>query len=1431
LIINLASVNTNDKPVLILKSISGIAIQTLGYAYNVTLDICYNEISKLTFDIPAYVDGVRTPNYDEVKGSNIVDVLGFGQFILFDPQKSSDGIKEIKSCSAYSLEYEFAKKVITIENGTYNFWNPLSPSDTIIGIILEKMTSWTVGSIDQTLIGKYRTFEASGTKIYDFIKSTVQESYGCIFDFDTYNRVINVVSVNSVVPTKPIYLSKDKLVKKIDIDENSDEIITCLDVNGAEGVNIRSVNPMGTNKIYNLDYFMNETNFTSEMIAKWESWKSQYNSYQVLYYNKTVELNIQTARYVTEQAKLTTLNGELTSLENIQAVIIQGISQGLKTQADLNEINLRISNKNNEISAQNAVIANVQASIDSLSEDLTDINQATSFESFFSSSEITLLERYFIEDSFEDSTFVSASTETYDNDAISSKLSGITFDASNSTITTISIDGHQMYSLSGGQISLYPGSNSANPIITANVIKACFDNVGGQFVFTAYLNSGNYTGQGDYDGACITATGTCQIQTASANALKFYVSSGDLYFTINTTEYAKQSVEWDLYDYGVDVLEEKAFPSYTFNVECGNFLVIDDFITFKNSLSLGKRIYLNLDGEILTPYVVGMSINYENKNQFTLELSSWYSSNNKAFAISDLIKQSLSMGKTLNLNKNSYSSFVSSGASTAVKSFMDSALDIAKNAVLSSGNQAIEFGDSGLKLRQWTDDTHTAIDDEQIWLVNNIIAFTDDNWSTAKMAIGKIFDENLISEENPNGTAYGIVAPYIVGTLLAGSNLVIDTETGSFKVDSSGVHIDSMQFYITHGGTEYSTLEDELSGLSSDTAQVASDLADAVTQINEDLSKTVTTYYQNTEPEEANNGDLWFNTDTGKLYRYNSSSTTWDSIEDSGIVDAIGAAANAQETADKKIVTYYQDYAPHFAEYGDLWFNTATSNTVTRKIVVGDNLSNKQLTFDTSVVPASVNTEKLIDMDSGRYIGSSNYGTILYTNSPSTTVLYTGSDGWTNPVYTCSSNSGVVVSIIDTNPFYNAIKCTFTNSFTPKKFYRYNGVSWEALEDGDISTLKTNVETINTTLSQYIMNNGYLNASKLSGVINSTIATMRSSNGNVLFDKDGIWLMNQTTRAAMTKAVWMNESGIAFGTGIAGADVTDTSKWTWTTAINHDGIVADALAGKTISGGYIYGGRIDIGNGKFTVTEQGYLTAETGIFKGTLKAAVFQDSSGNAMTNSDYKFKSDYLDMKGISVKNSSNATTFSVDSNGNVSVSGKITMGSGSSINWSYIDETGSDAYVIAAGASSTASSAYNRASTAISTANSAANIASSIADGTYSGGSFINGTSIYSPTIYSNEFNVIPCTSSGTSGSYNLYAYYGGTLFNMLKISYFQGTAPYVTFGSPCSAYLNWTADTSVSSANYEFTSSSRVYFYGSVDFTNATVTGLGSGTAKFG
>lgn len=1370
MVIDFSKIDYEEKPILILRNLDGTAIQTLGYAFNVKADLSYNEVSTLTFDLPETVDDVATPHYDDVVGMRIVDWYGIGQFILINPSEQSNGVTMVKSCKAYSLEYEFAKKDFYLEAGVFNFWNPLSPDDTIIGRILEKMPDWSIGYIDTALVGKYRTFEELSKKAYDFIKSDVQQSYGCIIDFNTYERKIYAVSVDSVVPIHQIYLSRERLIDDIKVEENSDEIVTCLDVNGDEGVNIRLVNPTGSNKLYNIDYFLNETNFSAELVAKWRKWEQDCEDNREAYFNLIMEYNLRRSQTLAEQVILTDLQGELGVLQSQQAVIIQAIAQKLQDQSALDEINEQILAKQGEIDAEQEYITELNAGANTVYTMIEQINAKLAMDRqedgkyvYFTPEELTILQRYFIEDSFEDSSFALVSTASYDNVDSHVSLSDIQAVFTGGEVESVDSTGgnSKLWTMTGG--SLQVGT------LSATLVRATAEFGGGTkpIVLSAYLERGTI-GEASFESGTLTLLADEGNWSITDDGCRLTITSGDLYFTKNSTDYEQYSVEWDLYEYGKSVLDEKAFPSYTFSVDSGNFLAADAFVKFKNELTLGERVYLNLsqDGtdKLMKPFVTQVHVEFEDFSNFSIEFSSTYSSSDAGFRLAQLLEKSVSLGKTLNTKSGMYAEFVNSGASTRVKSFMDSALDIAKNAVLSSGNQAITFDDTGIRIRKWKDKAAGTYEDEQIWMVDNVIAFTRDNWNTANMAIGKIFDENIIGYTKTSDaaqvagktyytdadgtvwdgstawstdlyeldhTAYGIVAPYLVGTILAGQNLIIDTENGAFRVDSNGVWIDSLKFYITHGDTEDTTLAEELQKLADQSDDIAQDLADAITQLSNDIiNKTVTTYYQGASEgiPDAKAGDLWYvNGDedftvdgvtyrAGHLYRFNNSNT-WDEITDANAIAAIAAAEDAQATADRKIATYYQDNAPSDPDHGDLWFNTNTGklyryngNTATWQLVedgdidglkdadaqiaenmaraledIDGRLSKVTTTYYTATIPTNPNTGDLLYYTGD---GTSRNGVTfttghLYRYNGSTWDEITDADalaairaaGEAQDTadekilfhYQDYTTDGLPVTDEHSTGdiWYNTAQ-TDRDGYEAGKLYRFNGTSWVKVEDGDIAELKEDVNTINTTIGEFY-SNGFLSSAKLSGVIDAQQTQMKSGTGNVLFDTDGIWLMNATTKSNATKAIWMNENGILFGTGSRSDDPgADGSGWTWTTAISHEGITAEALAGKTISGLKMYGGELYIGpsaydsNGNvtdwnFVVDRNGNLTAKSGAFEGTVRAKdILRPNSGGGyssiFTNAG-KISGDYLDLLGITIYDGNGNVTMTIDGTNGVTL------------------------------------------------------------------------------------------------------------------------------------------------------------------------------------
>ena len=747
----------------------------------------------------------------------IVELQNIGQFVLVNPKETGDGVKKTKACKGYSLEYEFTFKKLSLASATYNFWNPVTPDSTLLGIILELMPSWSVGSIDSNLVGKYRTFEVSDENLYNFIKGTIQTSYNCIFDFDTYNRRINVKDASSTVPTNPIYISNANLAKEITVEENTESIVTRLDVNGADGVNIRDVNPSGTNQIINLDYFMNTDNFDQALIDKYYAWKESYANYQLPYYNLSVEYVLQIMRKTTEQTALVELESERTVLENEQAIIIQSIARDLVPQSKLDDVNARLAAKQAEINAKNEEIKGIEAQAASIYSELVTINKAANFKSYFTQEEYLQLDRYLKDDAVSESSFVAQTTDSYADEDTGNQVADKLIGINNASITYVTnTRNKEIYDVKGGRIKA--------DFIDAEVINAAFEKApNNSFVMTAYLGAG-VTGDRSFPKGCISLTGTVSSVAHDMAAdteipdllvgskLDITVSEGYLYFTLNTSEYEKRAVAWDLFEYGNEILTKVSQPSYTFGVTSANFLCLDDFVKFKNKLRHGEKLYVGIsEDETLAPICVGVKVSFDSPNDLTLEFSDTYTSGDSSFLLADLLEQSVSMGKSVDLNKYNYSAFMDSGASTKVKDFMQTALDVSKNAIMSSKEQAISWGDSGIRLRKWSDEAHTEYEPKQVWLNNNSILMTSNNWSTAELAIGNFYDENL-------GDCWGIVAPNIVGTLLAGSSLVIESAkqdggVSVFRVDAEGCVLHNSNFSITNEKSNSHILLDPMHGL------------------------------------------------------------------------------------------------------------------------------------------------------------------------------------------------------------------------------------------------------------------------------------------------------------------------------------------------------------------------------------------------------------------------------------------------------------------------------------------------------------------------------------------------------------------------------------------------------------------------------------------
>lgn len=359
--------------------------------------------------------------------------------------------------------------------------------------------------------------------------------------------------------------------------------------------------------------------------------------------------------------------------------------------------------------------------------------------------------------------------------------------------------------------------------------------------------------------------------------------------------------------------------------------------------------------------------------------------------------------------------------------------------------------------------------------------------------------------------------------------------------------------------------------------------------------------------------------------------------------------------------------------------------------------------------------------------------------------------------------------------------------------------------------------------------------------------TLYISNVRDYTKADKLWKWN------MNGLGYSNDGGKTFGLAIT-MDGSIVADYITTGVLNADVIRAGTL--KDYGGNFILDfetgkltmkrGSINIGNGNFTVDEEGNLYARRGTFAGTLsgakgtfggqlvaasgdfkgvvQASDFLDRYGRSMMSGD-KFASDYLDLYGLTIRNkNTGATTFAVSSTGVITINGNITMGAGSTINWAAVSNQNlayNPAYSLADTANtranralSDASDAYDMADAAFDRANQAYRMADSIEMPSYIRSTYIDSTTIRSPVIeggefYGGEFNVI---AGGNSGSFNLYGPYGSSRFHMFSISYYDAGVwgPYIYVSSPCGGTICF-------DGNVEFT--------GNVEFASAHVHGLSS------
>ncbi len=645
----------------------------LGAIYNTNLILRFNSLSTFSFICPSQTDMGETVSYfDLLEYRRLVYIKDICYFMITDIKESNDGIKDIKTVTCQSLEVELVNKKISKFKGTYKLYDAISPSTTLLGTLITYCPGWTIGTVDITVGVLYRTFDVSDNNIYNFLMTDCESTYQCVFTFDTMNKQINCYSTTTATTSTDIYMDYDNLLLNMDLKQITSEVCTAMNVYGGGDLDIRTVNPLGTDTIYNFSYFMSTDWMSQSLIDALEAWDIKVNDAQIEYADLLTTLKDANDLLVTKQGELVTLQNDLLALEGVQAVRAQQGISFTNSYTDSygvywSSLLLAISSKQTQITAKIADVALTQANVTYISNQLLLINQSLGFGN------------------------------------------------------------------------------------TDNFTLAQYNELGSFIIGNTYTNT---------------------------NFIK----------TDIMTNSEIQDISQELYNQAVNVLAKVSQPRYEFSVDSVNFVFLQEYQTFIDQLVLGAITTLEINNNLLAyPVLLELNLTYDNPTDFKITFGNRLRLDNNDFEFSDLFGDPNKSAITQGFNSEQWNDWYNNSKDD-VTTFIDSSLNASNNNVITSVNQEFVINQNGLKGR-YLDPITSTYSLEQLWMNNNMLAFTDNNWNSAKLALGKITTPT-------GGTAYGLVADVICGRLLAGNQLTITNSGNNFTLDSSGATLTNASFTL-----------------------------------------------------------------------------------------------------------------------------------------------------------------------------------------------------------------------------------------------------------------------------------------------------------------------------------------------------------------------------------------------------------------------------------------------------------------------------------------------------------------------------------------------------------------------------------------------------------------------------------------------------------
>lgn len=257
-----------------------------------------------------------------------------------------------------------------------------------------------------------------------------------------------------------------------------------------------------------------------------------------------------------------------------------------------------------------------------------------------------------------------------------------------------------------------------------------------------------------------------------------YISDG-----LDNSELIKRALEF------IEIAQKDIYKSATLqhsiSATLKNLLTIKEFEPIVDYFEIGNWIRIRVDNKVYRLRLLEYEIDFANLNNIPITFSDVTIVADGANDVESVLNQAASIATSYDAIARQASQ--GSKSKIRIDNWRQNGLDLTNMKIVNNrDNQDVQMDSHGILCREY-DPVIEQYSDEQLKIVNNTMAITDNNWRSTKTAIGKFYYQDPVS--GTYYSAYGINGEVVIGNLILGEQLGIYTEDSKLSFDRNGLEI------------------------------------------------------------------------------------------------------------------------------------------------------------------------------------------------------------------------------------------------------------------------------------------------------------------------------------------------------------------------------------------------------------------------------------------------------------------------------------------------------------------------------------------------------------------------------------------------------------------------------------------------------------------